>query len=200
MKPQREILFRRALLAVVFLAVGFLYMPETVSAQDAVYQMAELTEQPKIADARQARNAILRSYNSRLQDAGVEGRVEVSFVVNTDGSVDEASVQVVNSPAEGLSQAAQVAVKRLKFAARTEGRPGRAVSGHDAHSVFRGDLKSGIFGRGIWADPVRGFPLAPNGVRGCSLLWVSFQRDPDLWVPSLRVRPEGFADNRSRFG
>jgi len=115
MRTQREILFRRALLAVVFLAVGSLYTPEIVSAQDAVYQAAELTEQPKIADARQARNAILRSYSSQLQEAGVEGRVEVAFVVNADGSVDESSVQVMNSPAEGLAQAAEVAVKKLKF-------------------------------------------------------------------------------------
>ncbi len=115
MPTQKEKLFRRALLAVVFLAVSVLYAPEAVSAQDAVYQASELSEQPKIADARQARNAILRSYSSSLQEAGVEGRVEVAFVVNTDGSVDETSVTVVNSPAEGLSRAAEVAVKKLKF-------------------------------------------------------------------------------------
>jgi TonB family protein len=115
MRTQREILFRRAMLAVVFMAVGSLYAPEAVSAQDAVYQAAELTEQPRIADARQARSAILRSYSARLQEAGVEGRVEVAFVVNIDGSVDEASVKVMKSPAEGLSQAAEIAVKKLKF-------------------------------------------------------------------------------------
>ena len=52
MKIQREILSRRALLAVVFLAVAALFAPDMASAQDAIYQASELTEQPKIKDAR----------------------------------------------------------------------------------------------------------------------------------------------------
>jgi protein TonB len=115
MKNQREILSRRALLAVVFLAVAALFAPDTASAQDAIFQASELTEQPKIKDARQARNAILRSYSQHLQDAGLEGRVQVAFVVNADGSVEESSVTIIDSPAEALSKAAEVAVKRLEF-------------------------------------------------------------------------------------
>lgn len=57
----------------------------------------------------------MRSYSSSLQRQGLEGRVEVAFVVNTDGSVDAASVKVLRSPAEGLSEAAVAAVARIKF-------------------------------------------------------------------------------------
>jgi protein TonB len=115
MSNQREILSRRALLAVIFLAVAALFAPEVVSAQDAIYQASELTQQPKIKDARQARNAILRSYSQHLQEAGLEGRVQVAFVVNADGTVDGSSVTVIDSPAEALSKAAEVAVKKLEF-------------------------------------------------------------------------------------
>jgi len=64
---------------------------------------------------KQARNAILRSYTSALQEAGLEGEVHVAFIVNADGSVDSGSITVVRSPAEGLSKAAEVAVTKLRF-------------------------------------------------------------------------------------
>ena len=97
------------------LALAMLYMPQELSAQGAVYEASELSEQPKIADAGQARQAIIRSYSQSLQDAGLEGRVQVAFVVNEDGSVDEKSIRVVSSPDDGLSKAAEVAVRKLKF-------------------------------------------------------------------------------------
>jgi len=115
MRTKREILFSKTLMTGLFLAVACLYTPQDLSAQGAIYEPSELSEQPKIADAGQARQAIIRSYSQSLQSAGLEGRVQVAFVVNTDGSVDEGSIKVVSSPDDGLSKAAEVAVRKLKF-------------------------------------------------------------------------------------
>jgi TonB family protein len=93
----------------------FMFAPGKALAQGAIYEPGELTSQPKIADANQARTAILRSYTSALQEAGLEGKVDVAFVVNTDGSVDGSSITVVSSPADGLSEAAKVAVAKIQF-------------------------------------------------------------------------------------
>jgi TonB family protein len=91
-----------------------------------VYKAGEVAEQPRIADADQARNAILRSYTSALQGVGLEGEVHVASIVNTDGCVDPASITVVSSPAEGLAKAAEVAVTKLKFQpGKKDGQPVR---------------------------------------------------------------------------
>lgn len=106
----------RALLPVAWVMMGlFMFAPGKALAQGAIYEPGELTSQPKIADANQARTAILRSYTSALQEAGLEGKVDVAFVVNTDGSVDGSSITVVSSPADGLSEAAKVAVAKIQF-------------------------------------------------------------------------------------
>ena len=121
MKVRREILFQRemlpptASLILAWLFASLLLVPGTVVGQEVVYQASELTEQPRIANANQARKAITRSYSARLKEAGLEGRVEVAFVVNPDGSVDAESVRVLRSPADDLSAAAVAAVARIKF-------------------------------------------------------------------------------------
>ena len=112
-------------LSAVCLALGILVVPSILSAQETVYKSGDLTEQPKIADAKQARSAILRSYTNALQDAGLEGEVHVAFIVNTDGSVDASSIKVISSPADALAKAAEVAVTRLKF--RPGQKDGQAV-------------------------------------------------------------------------
>jgi len=111
----REILTPKVLLPVVWLVAGLLLAPADASGQETIYQASELTEQPRIANAKQARTAIMRSYTANLQSAGLQGRVEVAFVVNADGSVDSESVEVIRSPEEALSAAAKVAVARIRF-------------------------------------------------------------------------------------
>ena len=112
---QREIPFLTASLILTWFLVTLVLVPRTLEAQEGVYQASELSRQPTIANANQARRAITRSYSSRLQDRGLEGRVEVAFVVNIDGSVDAESVRVLRSPSEGLAAAAVAAVSRIKF-------------------------------------------------------------------------------------
>lgn len=114
MQMQKSFSLSRVLIAGWALA-AVMAIPALVSAQEAVHQPDQVSEQPKIADANQARTAISRSYTSALQDAGLEGRVEVAFIVNADGSVDPGSIKVLKTPVEALGKAAEVAVARIKF-------------------------------------------------------------------------------------
>jgi TonB family protein len=115
MQTQREILSPKVLLVAAWMLVGLVALPVATAAQEVVYQTNQLTEQPKIADAGQARTAITRSYTAALQQAGLEGRVELAFIVNPDGSVDQESIQVLKTPHDSLGKAAEVAVARIKF-------------------------------------------------------------------------------------
>lgn len=100
---------------VCLLALGLGLAPTSGAGQETVYQASELSKKPTIADANQARTAIMRSYSTRLQESGVQGRVQVAFVVKADGKVDAESVQIIQSPADALSEAAKVAVARIQF-------------------------------------------------------------------------------------
>ncbi len=111
----RDMLRPKRFLPAVYMAAGLLAFPMVASAQETIYQPNQLSEQPKIADANQARTAISRTYTSALQNAGLEGRVEVTFVVNPDGSVDQSSIKILKTPDEALGKAAEVAVARIRF-------------------------------------------------------------------------------------
>ncbi len=91
--------------------------PEAGVAQ--VYTPDQLSEMPQIDSPRDAMQAIQESYPRRLRDRGIEGRVQVSFVVNSDGRVDPESVEVVQSENSELKDAAMQAVRQIRF------RPGR---------------------------------------------------------------------------
>ena len=96
--------------AVLAMALG---VPAVVSAQ--VVPVSELTEMPQIKSAEQARTAIANSYPPGLRDNGVVGKVQLRFVVNADGSVDPASVEIVAASVKALGEAAAKAVVRIEF-------------------------------------------------------------------------------------
>ncbi len=113
-------------LALALLMGGNLLLPRAAAGQEPVYKPDQVSEQPKIADPSQAKTAISRSYTLALQEMGLEGRVEVAFIVNADGTVDPASIRVIKSPAEALAKAAEVAVAKIKFQpAKKDGQPVR---------------------------------------------------------------------------
>ncbi len=89
-------------------------MPTRVSGQ-AVYAPSELSEMPKIANMNQAQKVIKNSYPDGLRSSNVVGKVQIQFVVLEDGSVDPASVSVVNATVAELGDAAANAVKQIKF-------------------------------------------------------------------------------------
>lgn len=133
MNPVRWSPLGRALLTAVGLMAAALLHPAVSEAQEATYTQEQVSEQPRIADASQARTAISRSYSTSLQEAGVEGRVEVVFVVNADGSVDASSIQVTSAPAPALGKAAEAAVARIRF--RPAQKDGQAVRCHAGLAV-----------------------------------------------------------------
>ena len=104
-------------LAATGLALALVSVPSVASAQ--VYTPDQLSEMPQIDSPRDAMQAIQESYPSRLRDMGIEGRVQVRFVVTSDGSVDPSSVEIVSSEHDGLGEAAKSAVTRIRF------KPGR---------------------------------------------------------------------------
>lgn len=133
MNPVRWSPLGRALLTAVGLMAAALLLPAASAAQETTYTPEQVSETPRIADAGQARTAISRSYSASLQEAGLEGRVEVTFVVNADGSVDASTVQVMSAPAPALGKAAEAAVARIRF--RPAQKDGQAVRCHAGLAV-----------------------------------------------------------------
>ena len=88
--------------------------PTAASAQ-AVYDVNEVTEKPRIASPMAAQQAIQRAYSRTLQARGIQGRVILQFVVGTDGEVDPASVVVKESDESALTEAARNAIEGIQF-------------------------------------------------------------------------------------
>jgi protein TonB len=61
-------------------------------------------------------------YPPILREAGIEGRVELEFVIDTSGRVEEASLRVVSHSADGFDAAAIESISRSLFTpARVKG-------------------------------------------------------------------------------
>ena len=98
--------------AIAVLAMA-LNLPTALAAQ--VLSPSELSQAPQVASVTQARSAIERSYPPGLRDNGVVGKVQLRFVVQADGSVDPASIEVVAASVKALGKAAAKAVASIKF-------------------------------------------------------------------------------------
>jgi protein TonB len=85
-----------------------------VLAQAEVDQPAEAVHQPK------------PRYPPMLQQAGIEGRVLVEFIIDTLGHIEPASLRVLESSNAGFEAAASETLRRSVFRpARVQGRPVR---------------------------------------------------------------------------
>ncbi len=81
--------------------------------------LADQVERPVVLD----RRSPLPRFPQLLKDAGVEGMVRVSFVVDTLGRVELETVRMVESTHPAFAVAVQVTLPRLRFApARVGGR------------------------------------------------------------------------------
>ena len=99
------------------LMLGILSLtPLKALAQDSdIHSLDQLSELPRLADARQAGRAINRAYPRSLQRQGIGGRVQLRFVVDADGRVDGSTVEVVAASVEELGEAAKAAAINLRF-------------------------------------------------------------------------------------
>ncbi len=109
-------------------ALALLLSPADGTTQQDYYTLAEVTERPGLKSTRQAQQVILRSYPQALQDARVEGRVQLRFVVDANGKVEAGTIQVVATPVEALGEAAVEAIAKIEFEpGKKDGRPVRTL-------------------------------------------------------------------------
>ena len=87
------------------------------TSQDSTfaYEVAVLDSPPRLANARQVQSTMGRLYPRMLLDAGIQGTVAMQFVIEADGSVDQASVKVLSSTHEQFSKATIEALERFRF-------------------------------------------------------------------------------------
>jgi periplasmic protein TonB len=100
-----------------FVLVAALAFGRPVAAQDAntVYAAADLSTPPKLANAMTAARLVANSYPDQLKRAGVNGTVQVQFVVGADGKVEPGSVEVVAATLPALGEAAKQVAEKIEF-------------------------------------------------------------------------------------
>ena len=106
---------RGLLVRLAFAASIVAIVPAAAQAQDRVYGTEELTTKPKVASMQKTAQLVQRSYPDKLKSAGVDGTVQVQFVVGTDGKVEEGSVEVVAATVPALGDAAREVASKLEF-------------------------------------------------------------------------------------
>lgn len=89
--------------------------PGQLEAQDPnkIYTLAEVTAQPKLKSENAAAQAINRNYPDHLRAVG--GRVQLKFVVRSNGRVDPETIEVVVASASQLGEAASRAIQQIEF-------------------------------------------------------------------------------------
>lgn len=93
-----------------------------------VFAAEAVTDLPEVANRRELVRTLERTYPPMLRDAGLAGRVVVQLVVNTDGRVDPASIQVVSSTHPEFEAASRRAAERMRFRpAKVNGVPVRVM-------------------------------------------------------------------------
>ncbi|HLL82783.1 MAG TPA: TonB family protein [Longimicrobium sp.] len=80
-----------------------------------IYDITDIEDPPRLSNSAVVQRALERNYPPLLRDAGVGGTVNLRFVIRDDGSVDPASVEVLESDNAQFSQAAIVVVERMRF-------------------------------------------------------------------------------------
>ena len=85
-------------------------------------------ELPEVRNRREMVNLLERTYPGTLRDAGVEGRVVVQFVVDTEGRVEPESIRIVSSTHAAFEAPSRRAAERMRFRpARVNGQPVRVM-------------------------------------------------------------------------
>lgn len=110
--------------ALLFAALPAVGQESPAADSGRVYEPAELTAMPRVANAEALRAALRAGYPPELAAAGVEGTVSVSLVVNQAGEAEEIAVVESTNPAFDSVTVATVAGLRFR-PAMVGGRPVR---------------------------------------------------------------------------
>lgn len=117
---------RGLLCGLVLAASVFVAVPALAGAQDRVYSSDELTTKPKVESMTRTAQLVQRSYPDKLKTAGVDGTVQVQFVIGVDGKVDASSIEIVAATVPALGEAARSVAAKLEFEpGRVDDRPVR---------------------------------------------------------------------------
>ena len=106
---------RGLVLRLAFAGAMFAALPALASAQDKVYSADELTTKPKVQSMSRTAQLVQHSYPEKLKAAGVDGTVQVQFVIGADGKVDPGSIEVVAASVPALGEAAKAVAAKLEF-------------------------------------------------------------------------------------
>lgn len=111
---RRTSLFNRAALAAVICCLSL--TPAAMRAQSAeTHEMSELEKIPKFSSPASAIRLIQASYPAALKHAGVNGTVQLEFIVLPSGKVEAGSVEVVAASAPAFGEAAKGVAEKLEF-------------------------------------------------------------------------------------
>ena len=100
------------------LTLALLACPVLASAQQSqtqVYMPNELSVHPKLAAPGEVARLVRTSYPEALRRAGVNGTVQVEFVVGVDGKVEGSSIEIIAASPPALGPAAKSAVEKFTF-------------------------------------------------------------------------------------
>ena len=93
--------------------------PSAAEAQQGssapIYASTDLETPPKLASPASAAKAVEDSYPFALKQQGVGGTVQLQFVIDAKGRVEESSIEVVDATAPALGEAARKAAARIEF-------------------------------------------------------------------------------------
>ena len=112
----RRILAGRASLARLALACALAgVVPSIAAAQEKIYAADELTTKPKLSSAARTAQLVQKSYPEKLRSAGVDGTVQVQFVIGADGKVEGSSIEVIHASVPALAEAAREVAGKIEF-------------------------------------------------------------------------------------
>ena len=106
---------RALLLGVLLAGAAVMTVPAVGSAQGKVYTAEELTTKPKMQSSARTAQLVQNSYPDKLKSAGVDGTVQVQFVIGSDGKVVPSSIEVVAATVPALGAAAKEVAAKLEF-------------------------------------------------------------------------------------
>ena len=106
----------RASLARLALACALVgAVPSIAAAQEKIYAAEELTTKPKLSSAARTAQLVQKSYPEKLRTAGVDGTVQVQFVIGADGKVEGSSIEVIHASVPALADAAREVAGKIEF-------------------------------------------------------------------------------------
>jgi TonB family protein len=87
---------------------------------DSTFELSAVESPPDLLNREEAAAEISRNYPPLLRDAGVTGSVTLRMRIGSDGVVDPATIEVIESTHEAFAEAATRVASRMRF------RPARA--------------------------------------------------------------------------